>query len=284
VSALRLGQVDYINCLPVYHALEEGIVPLEAELVKGPPTTLNQMFLAGYLDVTPISSIEYARNADSCLILPNLSISACGRVESILLFSKIPVTELEGKKVYLTESSATSVALLKVLFDHYYHVEVHFSSCPPDLDTMMDMADGALLIGDDAMLAHQKVKDQGQPYQVTDLGEAWQKFTGEKMVYAVWVVRRNLAEAAPEKIKALSEALMLSKEASLSDMAALVTRAHNKSGLSLPVIENYFYNTMRYEFDDSYRRALLLFYDYAYKSGLINERVKLCVWGEDSCV
>jgi len=283
VSALRLGQVDYINCLPVYHALEEGLVPLEAELVKGPPTTLNQMFLSGYLDVTPISSIEYARNADRCLILPQLSISACGRVESILLFSKITVTELEGKKVCLTESSATSVALLKVLFDHYYHVDVHFITCPPDLDAMMAVADGALLIGDDAMLAHQKVKDQGLPYQVTDLGEAWQKFTGEKMVYAVWAVRRELAEAAPEKVEELSRALLLSKEAGLSDMAVLAARAQKKSGLPLPVIENYF-TTIRHEFDDSYRRALLLFYDYAYKSGLIDERVKLCVWGEESCV
>lgn len=280
MSALRLGQVDYINCLPVYHALEEGLVPLKVDLIKGPPTTLNQMFLAGYLDATPISSIEYARNTARCMILPELSISACGRVASILFFSRLPVTELEGRKVYLTDASATSVALLKVLFDHYYHVDVCFVSCPPDLDSMMETGHGALLIGDDALQAHQKVKDEGLPYHVTDLGEAWQKFTGEKMVYAIWVVRRGLVKKDPESVATLSRALIKSREIGLTDPAALLAKAQKKSGLPLPILTDYF-ATIRHDFDDSYRRALLLFYNYAYKSGLIEERVKLSVWGEE---
>lgn len=279
MSRLRLGQVDYINCLPVYHALEEGLLPLEAELVKGPPTRLNRLFLGGELETTPISSIEYARNNDCCFILPDLSISADGRVASILFFSKMPVTELEGKKVCLTESSATSVALLKVLFDHYYHVEVQFETTPPDLDRMMDAADGALLIGDDAMRAHQRVKELGLPYHITDLGDAWKQFTGEKMVYAVWVVRKIYAEINPEEVNLLSRALLESKKMGLSQVPALVAKAQKRSGLPLPVIEDYF-EIIRHEFGEDYRRALLTFYDYAYKSGLIDERVKLRVWGE----
>jgi len=281
VSGLRLGQVDYLNCLPVYYALEEGLLPLEAELVKGPPTRLNRLFLDGKLEVTPISSIEYARNIDCCYILPDLSISADGRVASILFFSKMPVTELEGKKVCLTESSATSVALLKVLFDHYYHVEVQFKTTPPDLDRMMDKADGALLIGDDAMLAHQRVKELGLPYHVTDLGEAWKQFTGEKMVYAVWVVRKAFAETNPEEVSYLSKTLLESKAIGLGQVPALIAKAQKKSGLPLPIIEDYF-ETIQHEFGEDYRRALLTFYDYAYKSGLIDERSKLRVWGEVS--
>lgn len=84
MSEVRLGQVEYINCIPVYHALEEGLLVGDIELVKGPPSKLNKMFLDGELDITPISSIEYARHANQCIILPNLSISADGRVESIL--------------------------------------------------------------------------------------------------------------------------------------------------------------------------------------------------------
>lgn len=279
MSRIRLGQVDYINCLLVYHALEEGLVPLDVELIKGPPTRLNRLFLNGELEATPASSIEYARNIDCCYILPDLSISADGRVASILFFSKIPVTELEGKKVCLTESSATSVALLKVLFDHYYQVEVQFETTPPDLDAMMEKADGALLIGDDAMLAHQRVIEAGLPYHVTDLGEAWKQFTGEKMVYAVWVVRKAYAETNPEEVDLLSRSLLESKKIGLSQVPALIAKAQKKSGLPLPVLEDYF-ETIRHEFDQDYRRALLTFYDYAYKSGLIDERVKLRVWGE----
>ncbi len=279
MSRLRLGQVDYINCLPVYYALEEGLVPLEAELLKGSPTQLNKMFLSGKLDTTPISSIEYARNADRCYILPDLSISADGRVANILLFTKTPVTELDGKKVCLTKSSATSVTLLKVLFEHYYHMDVRYETNPPDLDMMMSKADGALLIGDDAMIAHQRVKDKGLPYHVTDLGDAWKHFTGEKMVYAVWVVRKTYARSHPEEVNALCRAFLESKKFGLANINALIARAQKKSGLPLAMIVDYF-ETIRHDFDESYKRALLTFYDYAYKSGLIDERVKLSVWGE----
>ena len=268
MSGLRLGQVEYINYLPVYYALEEGILPLEAELVKGSPTRLNRLFLDGELEVTSLSSIEYARNADRCLILPDLSISADGRVANILFFSKMPVTELEGKKVCLTETSATSVVLLKILFDHYYHVDVQFETAPSDFDRMMLKADGALLIGDEAILAHQRVKEKHLPYQVTDLGDAWKQFTGEKMVYAIWVVRRDYAEANPMKAKELAKTLLESKKIGMSRLPEIIALAQKKSPLPVSVIKDYF-KRIRYEFDESDRHALLTFYNYAYKSGLI---------------
>lgn len=278
---LKIGQVDYINCLPVYHALEENLLPLEYDLVKGPPTQLNDMFLNDRLAVTPISSIEYARNSDSCIILPEMSISADGRVASILLFSKVPVTELEGKKVCLTSSSATSVALLKILFEHYFHVDAIYETTSPDLKLMLKKGDGALLIGDDAMLAHQMVKETGWEIHVTDLGEAWKNFTGLKMVYALWVVKQSLAEAHPDQVSQLVEILHKSREIGLKDIPALIKKAHYRTKLPIPVLEDYF-NTIHHELGKDERKALLTFFDYAYKSGLIKERTQLRIWGEDT--
>ncbi|HOV79605.1 MAG TPA: menaquinone biosynthesis protein [Bacillota bacterium] len=277
MSRLRLGQVDHINCLPVYHAIEEGLLPLKVELVKGSPVYLNRLFLEGKLDITPVSSIEFARNADFCYILPEISISADGRVENILFFSKVPVTELDGKKISLTESSATSAALLKVLFDHYYHVDVQFETSGSDLQGMLEKTDGALLIGDDAMQA--KVRERGIRCHVTDLGQAWKQLTGEKMVYAVWVVRKEYAESNPDEVSLVSKFLVESKNIGLSQVPSLVNKAKKRSGLPKHVIAGYF-EAFRYDFDENCRRALLMFYDYAYKSGLIDERVKLRVWGE----
>lgn len=279
MSKLRLGQVDYINCLPVYHALEEGLIPLEVELVKGPPNVLNKLFLEGELEVTPLSSIEFARNSVNCYILPGISISADGRVENIMFFSRYPVTELEGKRVILTNSSATSVALLKILLEHYYDVSVQFETSDPDLGIMMEKADGALLIGDDAIIANHMVKQKGLPYYVTDLGQVWKQFTGEKMVYAVWAVRKEYALANPEKVNIISSSLLQSKQVGLSRLPAMIAKAHKKSALPLNILENYF-ETIKYEFDQSYRKALLTFCDYAYKSGLLDERVQLNIWGE----
>ncbi|MBO8137765.1 MAG: menaquinone biosynthesis protein [Desulfotomaculum sp.] len=280
MTKLRLGQVDYINCMPVYHALEEGQIPLDATVVKGTPAKLNKMFLNGELDITPISSIEYARHASECFILPNLSISSDGRVGSIFLFSKVPVTELDGKQVALTTSSATSVALLKILFEHYYHVDVEYSTMEPDLDGMLQNADAALLIGDDAMLANQRVSVEQLPINVTDLGEAWKEFTGEKMVFAVWVIRKDYAEHNKDQVTVITETLYRSKLIGTKQLETLIDIAARKSGLPRELLTEYF-QLINHEFDEDYRRALITFYDYAYKSGLIEERVRLNVWGEE---
>lgn len=278
---LCLGQVDYLNVFPVYNAIHEGKIEIDADIFKGAPALLNQKFLNGELDLTPISSIEYARHAHECLIVPDLSISADGPVESILLFSKIPVTELEGKKIALTTSSATSVVLLKVLMEHYYHLNVEYESLKPDLSSMLKNCDATLLIGDDALIAAEEVKKlSDNPLYITDLGEIWKQFTGEAMVYAVWVVHRDFAEQYPEKVAEMHAALLKSKEIGYQEKGYLAKKANKqKPKLSIKLIEDYF-ETIRHEFDENYRRALLLYYDYAYKSGLIDERVKLAVWGE----
>lgn len=278
---IQLGQVDYLNCLPVYHSLETKETFLDADIIKGPPAVLNKMFLEGQLDITPISSIEYARNADKCVILPNLSISSDGRVDSILLFSKNPVTELEGKTVYLTSSSATSVVLLKILLEHYYQVNVKYLTGKPDLEQMLKKADAALLIGDDALVANFQLAKYQVPLHVLDLGEAWKEFTGEKMVYALWVISRDFAVKYPPLVDQIAQTLLASKNLGLSRIPELVAFEKAKSLLSEEIIADYML-TIKYDFDQDYRRALLTFYDYAYKSGLIKDRTKLAVWGEES--
>lgn len=279
MSEIRLGRVDGLNCLPVYYALEEGLLPLAAELVKGPANRLNKLFLAGKLEITLISSIEYARNADRCLILPDLSVSSHGRAGDVLLFSKVPVTELERKKVCLNRSSAASMTLLKVLFDHYFQVDVHYATTSAGLDKIMDKADGALLVGTEAILARRRVEEAGLPYFVTDLGEVWQQFTGEKLVRAVWVVRKEYAAGNAQAVALVCQALVHSSQIGLSRMPDLITRAQRESGLPQPVVESYF-RTIKCGFSAEDKRSLLTFYDYAYKSGLIDERVRIHVWAE----
>lgn len=280
MAGIRFGQVDYLNTLPVYHAFEEGLVPFEGELIKSSPVLQDKMFLEGQLEVSLVSSITYARNIDNCMILPNVSVSADGPVQSILLFSHVPVTELDRKLVNLTASSATSVALLKVLFDHYYHVEAKLCTMVPNLEKMMAKGDGALLIGDDAMRAHVEVRQQGLPYHVTDLGEVWKQFTGERMVYALWIVRKDFAKENPDAVNSLCSALLEAKEHSAASLPALLEKGRRRTGLPLEVLEEY-YRTINNEFTEDHRRALLTYYDYCYKSGLIEERVRLSVWGEE---
>lgn len=281
MNKIRLGQVDYINCLPVYYAIENGQVPVKARMIKGPPTKLNSLFIEGKLDITPISSIEYARNNDVAFIMPNLSISADGNVQSILLFSKVPVTELDGARVCLPSSSATSVALLKILFEHYYQVRVEYVTQKPNLEQMLKKSEAALLIGDDALLANAGDLSWGRKsLYVTDLGNAWKDFTGLKMVYALWVIHKKFVEEHPEDVGDVWSSFVAAKEYGFNNVDQLVEKALDKTNLPLSALYDYF-QTIRYEFGEEEQKALLTFYDYAYKSGLIEERVKLNIWGEN---
>ena len=95
---MRIGRIPYINCYPVYGAVDRGIVPLEGSVVDGIPSELNRRMEAGQLEVSVISAVEYARQASRYLLLPDLAITSDGPVRSVLLFSKRPAEELGGRR------------------------------------------------------------------------------------------------------------------------------------------------------------------------------------------
>src|SRR5215470_12139585 len=117
---IRVGRIPYINCYPVYGAIDRGVVPMHAELVDGVPTELNHQMAAGELDVSVISAVEYARDAARYLLLPDLAISCDGPVRSVVLFSRRPASSLDAARVLVSRSSMTSVALLRLLFENVW--------------------------------------------------------------------------------------------------------------------------------------------------------------------
>src|SRR5262245_12477939 len=112
---MRLGRIGYINCYPVYGAIDRGIVKVDARLVTGTPSELNDLLAAGELDLSVVSAVEYARNAAKYHLLPNLAISSDGPVRSVALFSKHRAHELDGATLLVSASSRTSVELLRLL-------------------------------------------------------------------------------------------------------------------------------------------------------------------------
>ncbi|QGG47759.1 menaquinone biosynthetic enzyme MqnA/MqnD family protein [Heliorestis convoluta] len=272
---LRLGKVDYLNVLPIYHAFSSRSVPLEAELVAGVPALLNQKFLAGELDITPISSIAYARQPEAGWVLPDISISADGEVESILLFLNCPVEELQGKTIAVTTSSATSVVLLKILMERYFHISCSYQPLQPNLSEMLAQYPAALLIGDDALLARENCK---RPY--VDLGFLWKEMTGLPMVYALWVIHRDYVQSKSHQIGSVVEAFQQSRRWGMNHRSEVIREARKICSLPTPLLERYF-DTIRYDLDDSYRKAVEVFFDYAAQVKALPAPVKLKVWGVD---
>ena len=129
---IRLGRIAYVNMAPVFYRVDA-----EVDEVQGVPTELNAMLVNGELDTAPISSIEYARHADSLRLLPRLCVSSEGAVDSIQLVSPVPLDKI--RTVAVTPESATSVVLTKVLLPDAEHVPLG------------EEAEAKLLIGDAAL-------------------------------------------------------------------------------------------------------------------------------------
>src|ERR1041384_5149061 len=65
---MRLGRIPYINCYPIYGAIDRGIVRTTAGLVTGTPSELNDLLVAGELDVSVISAVAYARHSKDLVL------------------------------------------------------------------------------------------------------------------------------------------------------------------------------------------------------------------------
>ena len=143
---LRVGRVRYINCEPVYYALEHGIVPADCEIHDGTPAELNERLRVGDLDVSVISVMEAVLRPEAYRLLPDLAIACDGAVESVLLASERPVEALDGLPVSLSPHSLTSVYLVRLLLEKAYGVRPLYLA-----DAGAAGAVGHLLIGDEAL-------------------------------------------------------------------------------------------------------------------------------------
>lgn len=251
----RVGHIQFLNCLPLYHGLvREGAV-LDMELTKGTPTELNRLLLDGHLDVAPISSVEYLRHTDELVLLPDLTVSSDGPVKSIGLASRVPATKLRRRPVALTNTSATSQVLTQIILAERYGAEPRYFACPPDLSRMLDEADAALLIGDPAL---RLLWQPPAGLHCYDLGYEWKALTGCAMVYAVWAVRRVYAAAAPQLVAAVMEAFRRSLLFSLEHVDQIAEAAARWEPFPAEVLASYF-RTLRFEFGSRYQEGLTEF-------------------------
>jgi chorismate dehydratase len=235
---IKIGRIPYINCYPVYGAIDRGVVRLDAELVDGVPTDLNRRMGAGALDISVVSAVEYARDADRYLLLPDLAISCDGPVRSVMLFSKRPAGELGARSVIVSRSSMTSVALLELLFENVWHARPRFVPGDAEVkDVVVDKstdADARLVIGDAALVLGSNHRER-YPF-VYDLGQTWKDWTGQPFVFAVWVAQRS----TDVKEALLAHAgLIASRDWGLRHLPELAEQAHQATGVELSVCAEY---------------------------------------------
>lgn len=246
-TPLRVGRIVALNMFPVYHALERAALA-DITFTDGLPTRLNCDLLAGKLDVSAMSSIEYARNAERLELLPVGSITAAGAVDSIQVFSKVPFDDL--RRVAVTPHSATSVALLRVLVGP----DVDFVPQRGSAGHALSTADGVLLIADEAL---QGLRHPFAPY-TTDLGERWHALTGLPMVFAVWAARREVAASHEALLAQLGTVIRNASTRHDRDPDAVVAAASERFPFPADFIRQYF-TRLSYAFGPRERAGLARF-------------------------
>ncbi|WP_274364510.1 menaquinone biosynthetic enzyme MqnA/MqnD family protein [Paenibacillus thermotolerans] len=272
-ESIRMGKIVYTNVWPVFYGFPQHQMEDKVELITGTPAELNGMLASGEIDAAAVSSFAYAKHSDKLLLLPDLSVSSRGAVGSLLLFSKKPLHEYMPERIALTNASATSVHLLKVIMAKRYRHNPEYVAMPPDLDSMLESCDAALLIGDDAIKA--SWREHG--LFVSDLGQMWKDWTGHGMTYAVWAVREQWVKRHPEQAALLHQALISSKRDGLRLPAALLDTAVERIGGDSAYWRRYFSNLV-YEFGEEQAKGLSLFFSYAYELGLLPDIPSLRVW------
>ncbi len=227
---MRLGRIGYVNCYPVYGAMDRGIVAPPATLVTGTPTELNDRLADGRLEVSVISAVAYAEHAQHLELLPDLAISSDGPVRSVMLFSRWRPPELAGKRVLVSSSSRTSVHLLELLARQQWGVRLSLASAPTEPGDLARLRttphDAVLVIGDAALL----LRARGEYPHAVDLGEAWKKATGLPFVFAVWAARRD---ADPAAVRAVHRALLASRKWGLGNLPLLAEQAARATDVDL---------------------------------------------------
>ncbi len=201
---MRLGCLPYLNVRPLVYTLEHGGLPEEWRLVYDVPARLARMLEEEYVAAAPVSSFAVLNSSDM-QICPGICIASEGKVESVLILSKVPVEEV--RSVGLDSSSLTGRAMTRIILSELYGLQCEYHDMGQlGVQHELEKHDACLLIGDPAMKANK------ESLYVYDVGEKWHELTGFPAVFALWAgygidknVERVLREAKDAGMQSLSE-------------------------------------------------------------------------------
>ncbi|GAB7078620.1 menaquinone biosynthetic enzyme MqnA/MqnD family protein [Megalodesulfovibrio paquesii] len=263
----RLGRIEYVNVAPIYYPLEAGWLQHGCEMQSGTPAECNVFMRAGEVDISSVSSIEYARAPERYLLLPGLAIASFGPVGSVLLFSSVPLEELKDKSILVTAASHTSAALLQLLLTQ------RFGACPPLVHAeggiRKHLSRGAcpaaaLAIGDEAL-----VLAKNPCFSHTyDLGAMWREATGLPFVFGLWAARREWALANPAEAARVARLLCVSRDLGLGRLEEVIEATQHRTNRSKEHLFNYF-RCLRLFLSDLEHAGLKRFFEMLHGCGML---------------
>jgi len=253
LKPLRIGCVKYLNARPLIRGWPGGIE-------FDHPSVLCERLAKGELDVALVSSFEFLRNP-IYRIVDEVSISSDGPVYSVVVAHRGDISEI--KEIELDPASQTAVNLLRCL-----HAEVGFNPRLVRRNTGVSPAGAKsisarraqLLIGDQAIRFRESHAGE---FRFWDLGEQWKKLIGLPFVYALWLIRPEIAD--PRQIANRLRAL---REENLSNLDELVSA---ETEFDYQFCARYYRKHLRFSFGEEDKEDMRRFANLYTKHGLLEE-------------
>lgn len=264
---LRVGLVRYLNAKPLYYGLSQVLATASFEMDL--PSRLATRLAHDDLDLGLIPSIEFLRGtADHQYIaMPGCAIATHGPVRSVKLLSHKPLDQIH--RLALDEGSRTSQALCRVWLKGVHGVEPELlEELPIGMPAEESTADAVMVIGDRAMRL-----PESEFYQVIDLGEAWNRWTGLPFVFAVWAVRNGNRF----DLDRLAQVLIQCRDNGLAHAESIALEHASRLGLGVDETLFYLKHQLSYQLNEPELAGLRLFAEKAAEMGIIPKGCEIAI-------
>ena len=270
--SIRAGFISYLNAYPFLFPFEQECQE-SWQLTIDRPAILNGMMRSGELDLSLVSSMEYAKNFHEYLIIPHIGLSSKGYVDSVKLISKKPLSELNGAHIAVTNSSASSIVILQVLLKHW-NIEATFETYCAKEDIPQDF-DAALTIGDEAM-----TQSDGEYIHSYDLGQSWREEFNRNIVFAIAIVRKDSFTEKAEELEDFIKELQAAPAKSAADKTTFAKNCYDNYPKIKSPLE--YLKLLDYDLDDQRISNLQFMFDKAFEADILPEKVELNFLGTPS--
>jgi chorismate dehydratase len=273
---IRMAAIHFLNPAPLMWDFEHE--PRRSDLRERyqigytTPSRCARELAAGDADIGLVPVAAHA-TIPSLLIVPGCTVAALDRVRSIILIVR-PQQGVSGVRTVAADtSSRTSYAYTRILFDIFWKVPAVFLPHPPVLESMLAVADAALLIGDPALLALEDKEAReartGEQLLYLDLAHEWHVVTGLPWVSAVWALRSGALEETGARATEMVEDLQSSRDHGLEHVEDLVVEWSARIAVPPDTIRSYLTNNIHYILDEACMRGLDVFYRLAAECGAL---------------
>ncbi len=223
-----IGKIPYLNSVPFYEGLEKR----QFRIMPVTPRRMGVLSRQGQIDAGLFSLADYLHQRDILEPL-GFGIATRDQVKSVLLFSNHGWRDLEGKTIGVTDDTATSVLLLKVLLEKKYSVNARIVRMHSGINNFREY-DAVLLIGDDAL---RQSRVGGAGFEIIyDLAREWYEWQKLPFVFAVWAIRKSLGPELAKELEDLMTQALEKSEGSLEHIGVLHAR---RIGLTLAESADY---------------------------------------------